>query len=102
MDRLNMPADIFTPRDPNDVIAALRDAGFKETEIRRPNSGNGKGRCDSHAKLLERLFAGSRRSIGRVLAIGCGQRHALQSRRSAARLASRIEVPPTSSFGSGA
>ncbi|MBZ9683862.1 class I SAM-dependent methyltransferase [Mesorhizobium sp. B2-5-9] len=38
MDRLNMPADIFTPRDPDDVIAALRNAGFKEFEIRRPTS----------------------------------------------------------------
>ncbi|WP_352534706.1 MULTISPECIES: methyltransferase domain-containing protein [unclassified Mesorhizobium] len=27
MDRMNMPADIFTPREPDEVIAALRDAG---------------------------------------------------------------------------
>jgi SAM-dependent methyltransferase len=37
MDRMNMPADIFTPREPDDVIAALRDAGFSDTEVRRPN-----------------------------------------------------------------
>jgi ubiquinone/menaquinone biosynthesis C-methylase UbiE len=38
MDRMNMPADIFTPRDPDEIIAALQDAGFRETEVRRPNS----------------------------------------------------------------
>jgi ubiquinone/menaquinone biosynthesis C-methylase UbiE len=36
MDRMKMPADIFTPRAPDDVIAALQDAGFSETELRRP------------------------------------------------------------------
>jgi SAM-dependent methyltransferase len=38
MDRMNMPADIFSPREPDEVIAALQDAGFRDTEVRRPNS----------------------------------------------------------------
>ncbi|ESY65254.1 hypothetical protein X742_23250 [Mesorhizobium sp. LNHC232B00] len=38
MDRMNMPADIFTAREPDEVIAALQDAGFSETEVRRPSS----------------------------------------------------------------
>lgn len=37
MDRMNMPADIFTPREPNEVLGALQDAGFGDTEVRRPN-----------------------------------------------------------------
>ncbi|QPC94735.1 class I SAM-dependent methyltransferase [Mesorhizobium sp. INR15] len=37
MDRMNMPGDIFTPREPDEVIAALQDAGFGDTEIRRPS-----------------------------------------------------------------
>jgi ubiquinone/menaquinone biosynthesis C-methylase UbiE len=37
MDRMNMPADIFTPREPDEVIAALQDAGFSDTELRRPS-----------------------------------------------------------------
>ncbi|MFT3805284.1 MAG: methyltransferase domain-containing protein [Burkholderiaceae bacterium] len=35
MDRLNMPVDIFTPREPNEVIAALQEAGFRDVEVRR-------------------------------------------------------------------
>ncbi|QKD03511.1 class I SAM-dependent methyltransferase [Mesorhizobium loti] len=35
MDRMKMPADIFTPREPDEVIAALQDAGFDDTEVRR-------------------------------------------------------------------
>lgn len=38
MDRMNMPADIFTPREPDEVIAALRDAGFEDTELRSPST----------------------------------------------------------------
>jgi SAM-dependent methyltransferase len=38
MDRMNMPAEIFTPREPDEVIAALQDAGFGDTEVRRPSS----------------------------------------------------------------
>ncbi|MES0092155.1 class I SAM-dependent methyltransferase [Mesorhizobium sp. M0030] len=38
MDRMNMPADIFTPREPDEVIAALRDAGFSDPEVRRPST----------------------------------------------------------------
>jgi ubiquinone/menaquinone biosynthesis C-methylase UbiE len=38
MDRMNMPADIFTPREPDEVIAALQDAGFSNTEVRRPST----------------------------------------------------------------
>ncbi|MFC3077936.1 class I SAM-dependent methyltransferase [Phenylobacterium terrae] len=36
MDRMNMPADIFTPRKPDDVAAALADAGFDAVEVRKP------------------------------------------------------------------
>jgi hypothetical protein len=32
-----MPADIFTQREPDEVLAALQDAGFDDTEVRRPN-----------------------------------------------------------------
>ena len=35
MDRMNMPIDIFTPREPNEVIAALQDARFSDVEVRR-------------------------------------------------------------------
>lgn len=38
MDRMNMPADIFTPREPDDIVAALKATGFSEIEVRRPNS----------------------------------------------------------------
>ncbi|ESY27712.1 class I SAM-dependent methyltransferase [Mesorhizobium sp. LNJC391B00] len=38
MDRMNMPADIFTPREPDEVIAALRDVGFSDPELRRPST----------------------------------------------------------------
>ncbi|TPI18369.1 class I SAM-dependent methyltransferase [Mesorhizobium sp. B4-1-1] len=36
MDRMNMPADIFTPREPDEVIAVLQDARFSDIEMRRP------------------------------------------------------------------
>jgi len=36
MDRMGMPADIFTSRAPNDVVAALRKAGFSDVRIERP------------------------------------------------------------------
>jgi len=36
MDRLGMPADIFTPRAPDDVIAALTKSGFKDIHVDRP------------------------------------------------------------------
>lgn len=36
MDRMNMPTDIFTAREPDDVAAALRNAGFGEVEVRQP------------------------------------------------------------------
>jgi len=36
MDRMGMPADIFTTRAPEDVIAALRRTGFTRTAAERP------------------------------------------------------------------
>ena len=36
MDSMGMPADIFTSRAPNDVVAALRKAGFSDVRIERP------------------------------------------------------------------
>ena len=36
MDRMGMPADIFTSRAPDDVVAALRKAGFSDVRIERP------------------------------------------------------------------
>ncbi|MBZ9996114.1 class I SAM-dependent methyltransferase [Mesorhizobium sp. BH1-1-4] len=38
MDRMNMPADIFTPREPDEIIAALEGVGFSGTEVRKPSS----------------------------------------------------------------
>lgn len=38
MERLGVPADIFTPRAPEDVIAALTKAGFKDVRVERPAS----------------------------------------------------------------
>jgi ubiquinone/menaquinone biosynthesis C-methylase UbiE len=38
MDRMNMPIDIFTPREPSEVIAALQEAGFSDVEVRRHTS----------------------------------------------------------------
>jgi arsenite methyltransferase len=37
MDRMGMPADIFTSRAPEEVDAALKSAGFKDVRIERPN-----------------------------------------------------------------
>ena len=39
MDRMNMPADIFTPREPDELLAALQLAGFSNAELRRPSGG---------------------------------------------------------------
>lgn len=36
MDRMNMPADIFTARTPEDVIAALNAVGFRNARTERP------------------------------------------------------------------
>jgi arsenite methyltransferase len=36
MDRWGMPADIFTLRAPDDVVAALRKAGFSDVRIEQP------------------------------------------------------------------
>lgn len=36
MDRMNMPADIFTSRSPEDVIAAMHSAGFADARIEPP------------------------------------------------------------------
>lgn len=36
MQRLNMPADIFTLRAPEDVIAALKKCGFSDIRVERP------------------------------------------------------------------
>jgi hypothetical protein len=36
MDRMGMPTDIFTSRDPEDVIAALRKTRFVDVRVRRP------------------------------------------------------------------
>jgi SAM-dependent methyltransferase len=36
MDTMGFPADIFTPRDPADVIAALSKAGFAKVRVERP------------------------------------------------------------------
>jgi arsenite methyltransferase len=41
MDRMNMPADIFTAREPEHVIAALKDAGFGDAELRQPTGDTG-------------------------------------------------------------
>lgn len=38
MDRMNMPADIFTSRSPEDVIAAMLSAGFADARIEPPES----------------------------------------------------------------
>jgi arsenite methyltransferase len=36
MDLMRMPADIFTSRAPEDVVAALRKAGFSDVRVERP------------------------------------------------------------------
>ena len=38
MDRLGVPADIFTPRVPEDVIAAMNKVGFKGVRVERPHA----------------------------------------------------------------
>lgn len=37
MERMNMPADIFSPRSPEDVTEALREASFSDVEIHAPH-----------------------------------------------------------------
>ena len=37
MDRMNMPSDIFTPRAPDEVTAAMRGAGFGDVGIVSPD-----------------------------------------------------------------
>ena len=36
MEKLGVPADIFTPRSPDDIIAALGRSGFKDVRVERP------------------------------------------------------------------
>ena len=36
MQPMNMPADIFTLRDPDDVVAAMLQAGFRDVRVERP------------------------------------------------------------------
>jgi len=36
MDRLGYPSDIFTTREPGDVMAALSSAGFTAVSVERP------------------------------------------------------------------
>jgi len=38
MDDMNMPAEIFTPREPEDIVLSLRRAGFDDIELRRPDA----------------------------------------------------------------
>lgn len=38
MDRMRFPADIFTTRAPDDVVAAINNAGFHAVRITRPKS----------------------------------------------------------------
>jgi SAM-dependent methyltransferase len=37
MDRMNFPADIFTSRAPEDVVAALAGSGFEQVRLERPD-----------------------------------------------------------------
>lgn len=36
MDRMGFPGDIFTPRAPDDVVASLTKAGFRDVRVARP------------------------------------------------------------------
>jgi ubiquinone/menaquinone biosynthesis C-methylase UbiE len=36
MDRMGMPADVFTPRRPEDVVAAMQRVGFTDVHVTRP------------------------------------------------------------------
>jgi|SRR5215472_14601085 len=38
MDRMNMPKDIFTPRSPEELVAAMGDAEFKNARIEKPDA----------------------------------------------------------------
>ena len=38
MDQMNMPPDIFTPRTPDEMVAAMNGAGFKNVRIERPDA----------------------------------------------------------------
>jgi hypothetical protein len=37
MDKLNMPKDIFTSRAPEEVVAAMANAGFSDVRIEQLN-----------------------------------------------------------------
>ena len=37
MDPMNMPADIFTPRTPEEMVEAMKGAGFKNVRVERPD-----------------------------------------------------------------
>lgn len=37
MEKMNMPPDVFSPREPQELVAALRESGFGSAEIRAPN-----------------------------------------------------------------
>jgi SAM-dependent methyltransferase len=41
MDRMGMPPDIFTPREPDEIAAALQEAGFSAIELRKPRGDLG-------------------------------------------------------------
>src|SRR5262249_47728192 len=36
MDQMKLPADIFTSRTPQEVLAAMESAGFREIRVERP------------------------------------------------------------------
>ena len=36
MDRMGYPTDIFTSRSPEEVVAALNEAGFRDVRVERP------------------------------------------------------------------
>jgi len=36
MDTMGFPSDIFTPRDPQDIIASLTKSGFTDVRVARP------------------------------------------------------------------
>jgi hypothetical protein len=38
MDRMNMPKDIFTSRTPEELVAEMSSAGFKNVRIEKPGS----------------------------------------------------------------
>lgn len=38
MDKMNMPADIFSPRAPDEIIAAMGSTGFTDVRLERPDA----------------------------------------------------------------